>query len=816
MINLQIILDGLPFSVYWIDSRKNIFKGGNQHFLASLNINSLAELIDKPVSNFIFGEHLRTVNDLFDKSSNNKSKNFSAIYHNSLDDRDEPTLIQCVSLLVNKRLMTIFNEIYPRLNEYNQFLLEENEKLTIYLSNIIENVPASIYWKDINSVILGGSKLHTELTGLSDPKMVIGKTDFDFYWKGEAERIQENDRFVIQHNQMISFEERAKLSDDSIHIFLTQKSPLKGKAGKIIGVLGVSIDITELKNTQKKLKKSKLLAEAANQAKTEFLANMSHDIRTPLTGIIGLSELLEQRLKNLENKDDLHLMYKASNQLLRLLNNVLDVASLENANEMRLKVSSFSLQELAESLKNLLLPSVKTKGLILQINVDVSITENIASDQNKLERILLNLGTNAIKFTEQGGKVVVTIKELALLSEQSEGVYVEFTINDTGIGIPSDKLAAVFDPFFRITPSFESKNQTKGYGVGLYIVKKLVNLLGGEIQVKSEVNAGTSFSFTLFMNLAKKNKLLKFQHKNSDPFVFLEKDKLAKEKNNASEQTQAKKKLAKKNILLIEDDLLTIKFSQELLTQAGYNVTVVSTIQEALPFAKKHSFDLIITDLGLFGIRGSEIAVLYRYWERFNKKPMTPIITLTAHGEGKFKEECIAAGINEVWLKPLTKEKIKKLDKYFKDKKINVIEFNPMPKPLPLIKQDYSEDSHLAMEKVNLLDIINSYPIYNERISLENLSGNIDLFNEIIAMFKQAIPGYLQQLEKNYQLKDWETIENTVHKIKGGACYAGAVRLNYICKNFLRCYSVGQSQQLELLYTHLLGNLKETYQALEP
>jgi two-component system, OmpR family, aerobic respiration control sensor histidine kinase ArcB len=811
-MNFQLILDALPFPVYWLDSKKKFFKGGNQYFFSSLNINSLAELIGKPISSIFVSDYLRIVNDLFNKSVKNKNKSFSAIYHKVSNVHEELVLIQCISILSKNESITIFSETNPPLKDFNQYLWEENEKLTIYLNNIIENVPASIYWKDINSVILGGSKLHAELTGFSDSKAVIGKTDFDFAWKDQAEGIQENDRFVIQNNQMVSFEERAKLSDDSMHIFLTQKSPLKGKFEKIIGVLGVSIDITELKNIQKKLNKSKLLADTANQAKTEFLANMSHDIRTPLTGIIGLSQLLEQRLKILENKDDLRLIYKASNQLLNLLNNVLDVASLENANETQLKVNSFSLQDLAESLNNLLLPSVITKGLTLQINLDISITENIASDQNKLERILLNLATNAIKFTEKG-VVVVTIKEL-VLPQQADGVYVEFTISDTGIGIPADKLTSVFDPFFRITPSFE-KTEAQGYGVGLHIVKKFVNLLGGEIQVKSEVGVGTNFSFTLFMNLAKKNKLIKFKNKNSEPFAFLEPNKLLEEKKNLSEQSQPQKKLIKKNILLIEDDLLTIKFSQELLTQAGYNLTLVSTMQEALPFAKKHSFDLIITDLGLSGLSGSEIAVLYRYWERINQKPMTPIITLTAHGEGKFKEECLAAGINEIWLKPLTKEKIKKLDKYFQDKNINVIEFNPMPKQSNAVKHEYVEENDLTIEKANLFDIINSYPIFNKNISLKNLNGNIDLFNEIMEMFKQSIPEHLQALEKVYQVKDWKTIENIVHKIKGGACYAGAVRLNYVCKNFLRCCLTGQFQQLDTLYTYLIFSLKETCKVLD-
>ncbi len=821
-MNFQIILDALPFSVYWIDSRKKIFKGGNQHFLSLLKLTSLSELIAKPISSILVGDYLRIVNDLFDKSIKNKGKKFSAVYYKILNDHEEPTLIQSISLLPKKELV-IFSEIYPPIKDFNQYLWDEKEKLAIYLNNIVENVPASIYWKDVNSVILGGSKLHTELTGYSDSKAVVGKTDYDFAWRGQAERIIENDRFVMKNKQMISFEERAKLPDDGIHIFLTQKSPLKGRLGEIIGVLGVSIDITELKNTQEKLRKAKLAAEAANDAKTEFLANMSHDIRTPLTGIIGLSQLLAYRLVLTEDKEDLHLMHQASERLLNLLNDVLDVASLENVDEAEIKLESFSLLDLSQALKGLLSPAAKVKGLSLRVNVDISTSESILSDRIKLERILLNLANNAIKFTKKG-EVSLSIKELALLPQRSDGIQVEFTVSDTGIGIPADKLTYIFDHFFRIAPSFEEQDQ--GYGVGLYIVKKFVNLLGGKIEVKSEVGVGTKFSFRLFMALAKSNKTKKFKNKDSEPFIFLKtkddqavamEEDLMRRSERTSFELLNEKLPAKKNILLIEDDQLVIKFSKELLAQAGYRVTVVSSAKEALNLAKNHTFDLIITDLGLPGISGCELAVLYRYWERVAHKPRVPIIVLTAHGQGKFKEECLAAGINEIWLKPLTIEKIKKLDKYCLDNKKVTTELLPTPVQSKSAENELDaevEESNIGIEKANLLEIINSYPVFDKRMSLKNLSGNEKLFQEIVEMFNQSIPEQRQELEQAYALKDWAVLENIVHKIKGGACYVGAIQLNYVCKNFLRCYLTGQSQLLDPLCQCLIRSLMETQQAL--
>lgn len=819
-MNFEIILDTLPFSIYWIENKRiNIFKGGNKHFLSSLNFSSMSELIDKPTTSIFAGDYLRIVNDLLDKSMKNEGKIFSAVYHKTVNTHDEPTLIQCRTVLLQKNVV-IFSETYPKIEDFNQYLWEEKEKLTIYLNNIIENVPASIYWKDINSIILGGSKLHTELTGYVDSKQVIGKTDYDFVWKNQAERIQENDRFVMKNNQLITFEERAKLPDDGMHIFLTQKSPLKGKGDEVIGVLGVSIDITELKETQKKLKRAKLIAEAANQAKTEFIANMSHDIRTPLTGIIGLSQLLEHRLVAMEDKMDLRMMHQASERLLDLLNSVLDVASLETVDEAQLKLKAFSLVDLSQALKNLLSPSAKLKGLSLDVNIDISKSEYVVSDQNKLERILLNLITNAIKFTNNG-KITLSIKKLVFFPKKTDGIYVEFIVSDTGIGIPSDKLAYIFDYFFRVNPVFEETNQ--GYGVGLYIVKKFVNLLGGEVEVKSELGVGTNFSFTLFMALPKGDDAIKKIKNNiSDPFIFLKsKEKPTKKKEeNLIEQTMVSSEeslqddLAKKNILLIEDDRLAIKFSKELLAQAGYMVTVVSTFQEALSFAKDHDFNLIITDLGLPEISGNELAVVYRYWERVNNKRPIPIIGLTAHGQGKFKEACFAAGINEIWLKPLTIQKIKKLEKLLLKRKDIASEFDLKLK-VDKNELNISEEKNISLGKANLLDIINSYPLFDRKISLQNLSGNEELLKEILEMFKQSIPEQLQELKKGYELKNWEVLENIVHKIKGGACYVGAVRLNYVCQDFLRCYTTGQSQLLDSLYQNLLLILVETQKALD-
>ncbi|WP_143549531.1 hypothetical protein, partial [Rickettsiella grylli] len=158
-MNFQRILDALPFSIYWIDNRKKTFSGGNQHFRSALKIDSLSEFVDKPIANFFLGDYLRIVNELLNKSIQSHDQDFSSVCQKCVNAYEEPILIQCRTPHSKKETITIFSEIYPQSRDVNQYLFDKNEKLTVYLNNIIENIPASIYWKDQNSIILGGSKL---------------------------------------------------------------------------------------------------------------------------------------------------------------------------------------------------------------------------------------------------------------------------------------------------------------------------------------------------------------------------------------------------------------------------------------------------------------------------------------------------------------------------------------------------------------------------------------------------------------------------------------------------------------------------------
>ena len=541
------------------------------------------------------------------------------------------------------------------------------EDVHFYYRNLLAALPNNIFWLDkecrglgcnFNTAKLLGLKSIDEFRGIDYEEM--GKRA---HWtEGQEISFKEDDLEVMRSGKAKLNREEPPVTNSAGEVFyyLSNRVPLYDKSKNVVGVLGISTDITGRKKAEQALAKAKLAAEAANRAKTVFIANMSHDIRTPLTGILGLADLLEPHLHN-EAARDIKLIYRSAEQLLGLLNSILDVASIDQINEDSLKRESFSLSEFLQSLKNLFLPAIKLKGLTFHLDIDTHISGLVMGDRIKLERVLLNLIANAINFTDTG-KITLGVKKLAE-TDAADAAHIEFRVTDTGPGIPSEKLPFIFDQFFRVKHVYEGASP--GHGVGLYIVKKFVSLLGGEIQVDSSLEKGATFFFSLLMpivkELEKKNFLNSLECKSADkkngkksaPVKFVRK------KTTFSASRDLNLPATNKLVLFIEDDPVALKVGETLLENEGYKVKAVSSAIEALSLAKTRSFSFIITDIGLSDINGDELTLLYRHWEKINNKPHIPIIALTAQVDAQFKQSCLKLGIDEVWEKPLMKEKIK-------------------------------------------------------------------------------------------------------------------------------------------------------------
>ncbi|WED42098.1 PAS domain-containing hybrid sensor histidine kinase/response regulator [Legionella cardiaca] len=657
--------------------------------------------------------------------------------------------------------------------------LPMEEQLT---NTIIDHLPAQIFWKDKNLLYVGCNMAFVKSLGLQSKKDIIGKSDFDLPVSEKSSiTYRADDRKIIESKKpKLNIEECQILTDGTERILSTSKVPLINEQGEVYGVLGIYIDITERIKMERILAKAKEEAEISNRAKTEFITNMSHDIRTPVSGIIGISKLLEERVVDSEEKQYAQWINESGEQLLGLLNSVLDIISASHSIENQLIEEEFDLYQTLKNLVTLELPTVKLKQLELKIDFDKTIANTIITDRTKLVRILLNLVGNAIKFTDKGA---ITIKVLNLKEEPDQQL-LEFTIADTGIGIPSELQPKVFDRFYRITPSY--KGQYEGHGVGLHIVQNYLTVLKSELKLESEPQVGTKVIFNLNV-------------KRGHQSILTETHPVKAEDNiigsfKIFEETPA--------VLLVEDNPIALRIAESMLRQIGSRCVSAANGEEALKLLKRKKFDLILTDIGLPGISGQELTESIRILEKNNNLPSIPIIGLTAHAVAKVEETCIQAGMNKVLTKPLSFRILQEtLTTYLttSDKNSSAIQ-TPLGADLP-----DTEEELFRLDK---------FPLFNLHTALTNL-GSQDTVKELLnLMVNTDLPQEEYEIKQAYKEKNWDKIEKIAHKMKSGALYCGTIKLQYACQYLERYLKAGHSHYREKLYHQLDAVLTQTKTAI--
>ena len=656
-----------------------------------------------------------------------------------------------------------------------------------FIDDLINQLPAAIFWKNTESIFLGCNQFFAEFAGLSSPKEIIGKVDYDLPWgKHESDLYRIDDQEVILSQQpKLGIEESQTLSNGKTVTLLTNKIPLISKENVVVGLLGIFQDITARKEMERSLENAKNQAEAANYAKTEFIANMSHDIRTPLTGIIGMANLLEEGLQNPEEKQYAKWINESGEQLLGLLNGILDVVSTENVNEHVLREEIFDLRHCIHDICQLELPTIKLKALHLRVDIDNAIPQYIVSDRTKLHRILLNLLGNALKFTNTGSVSI----EIKLLSSLNEQVKLQFLIVDTGIGIPDALQKNVFDRFFRVCPSY--KGMYPGQGVGLHIAQLYAKLLGGEINLTSQVGVGTTFYFDLTFKVVQSIK--------------------APPKHESLSPGQTVETLRIPHLLLVEDNRIALRMAEKIASNAGCYYTSAVDGEHALELAQTMDFDLIVTDIGLPGISGYELTHHIRKWETsLNKKPV-PIVGLTAHTQAEAKDTCLQSGMNEIYTKPVNLKTMKEIIYHYMsaaDKvPLNISTVYNLDKPSKL-GQDLPDEERSLFE-------LEEFPFLDTSGAIESI-GSEDLLREMLRlMLYKAIPDDVDAIQNAYEKNDWELVEKLAHKMKGGAVYCGTIKMQYACQYLERYRKAGHSAVLNALYQQLMNVVDETKQHIE-
>ena len=328
------------------------------------------------------------------------------------------------------------------------------------------------------------------LVGLSSSDEIIGKTDTDLPFQPNGDTavlFQQGDQETLAGRPLVNQEETLSLPNGQKIITLVSKLPILDQHGRALGVVGYFTDITELKEKEQELQAAKRQAEAANQAKSAFIANISHDIRTPLSGLVGFAEIAASRIKAPGQRENLQYLVQSGYALLKLLNEVIEFSRLE-CGALPHSAVKFNVTEVLEHVLALERPSAAAKKLALNVTVDQQIPAYLVGDAVRLHRILLNLISNAIKFTHQG--FVRISAELA--QQQGREVILKFTVQDSGMGIPADQQALIFSRFVRLIPSYQG--QYAGSGLGLTVVKQFIDDLHGEIYVDSQEQRGSTFT----------------------------------------------------------------------------------------------------------------------------------------------------------------------------------------------------------------------------------------------------------------------------------------------------------------------------------
>lgn len=636
-----------------------------------------------------------------------------------------------------------------------------------FLESIISAIPVSVYWMNTDYVYLGCSNSMAVLLNLPSRQDIIGKTYADLYDKKSAAFYRKSDKAVIEKGISLSLEEPLFQPDGTKLIYLSKKVPLHNNKGEIIGMLGISTNITQRKEMEVDLKLAKEAAEAADRAKTEFIANMGHDIRTPLSGVIGMAELLENSLIDVAHKAEAHIIHDSGEELLSLLNDILDDVKAGNINDGELHPTPFDLYQCIDDLIKLERPTTTAKHLGLNLEMDKSIPRTIISDRKKIQRILLNLLGNAIKFTHSG-QITVNIK---CLERKNETIKIQFSVSDTGIGIPQEFQDKVFDRFFRYTPSF--KGIYKGHGLGLHIARTYVQLLGGQISLVSKEGVGSTFQFDLECNIAKEDLFLQLSQKIADPVSPL-----------TSQKTSALP-----CCLLVEDNLTALMVLESIVTKAGCIYLSATNGEDAFNLIKVHHFDLILTDIGLPGISGTEFSSLVREWEKEHNKTPQPIIGLTGHARDAAYTECITSGMNDVYTKPANLDLIKTLiDTYFATS----------AKPQVL--------KHLETEKE-----LEHFALFHPEEGIISCGNNKSLFRDMLhLLISKEIPSDLEQMKYALSKDDWSSIEKLAHKMKGSSVYLGLIRMQHACQYIELYLKSGQRDLLDKLYQQTIHTINAT------
>jgi PAS domain S-box-containing protein len=565
--------------------------------------------------------------------------------------------------------------------------------------------------------------------------------------RGDTAEIKKQTDFyesIRKEKKPVTYEHKNFAKDGREFWVITTLTPVLGITGEVERIIAIDSDITVRKQMEEELvlanKISEHLLKKGNKAlnellktqkelketmkvKEQFLANMSHEIRTPMNAIVGFTELILKTTLSTEQRQYIDAIKTSGQNLLVIINDILDF-SKSQAGKLVFEQIDIQLSQAISTLIELMLPKSMQKNIRLSSKIDPKIPDLLIGDPTRLNQILLNLVSNAIKFTEEGEINIV----IELLEEKEETVELLFSIKDTGIGIPKGKLNTIFEGFTQATN--ETTRKYGGTGLGLTIVKQLVEQQGGSITVDSEEGAGSNFSFKLTFKKGCETKRKKLNEQKISPA----------------------KKVDDLKVLLVEDNYLNQVLATKVLTNWNWKVDVAENGAIAVNKLQKNDYDIILMDIQMPEMDGYE-ATRYIRKKLSPPKSTVPIMAMTAHAISGEIERCEQVGMNGYISKPFNEDHL-------------------YEKILTILNLDNTmEDNTNTGTQMN-------EGRYTDLTYLKKLSkGDDDFVKQMISIFINQTPTAIQKMEADLSNKDWTSLRAVAHKMKPSFSFVGVTSL---------------------------------------
>ncbi|MBC6611036.1 PAS domain S-box protein [Hymenobacter sp. BT507] len=588
----------------------------------------------------------------------------------------------------------------------NYRLAEQNR----LFRQVIDTITPLIYLKNEAGNYTLANQATAQLYGSSTTEIV--RTPYQLLRADPADLQRDHayDQTVLRTEQTVDYEDTFTNPDGSIRWLHVVKQPFMLADG-MLQVLGVSTDITDIKRAQQELREAKEAAEATARTKQEFLANMSHEIRTPMNGILGIANLLAKTpLDEQQNQYLGHIRHSAE-ALLVVINDILAMAQLD-AGKLQLESVSFDLRDVLYASQQMVQPRAAEKGVSLELELPPETTPTfVTGDPYRLRQVLLNLLSNAVKFTEHG-RVLLACRRLSAAHERPR---FQFSVLDTGIGIPAEQLEHMFEPFTQASSS--TAREYGGSGLGLSISRGLVELLGGQLSAESTVGEGSSFLFTL-----------PFQPAEEAP------------PTTAAEPAPRYHTLGKRRVLLAEDNAVNQFLVETLLSTWGMHVDTASSGSEALTLFWQNTYDVVLMDIQMPGMDGVEATrQLRRHPDA--QRAATPVVALTAHALRDEAERYRSAGLDAYLSKPFREEDL-----------FRTVSAVLQKQPVPVVEE--------------VEPVPDSAPLYDLSGIRRLAHGNEGFVKRLVHLFIRTTPPCVREMEEHLEAGNWKLLGSTAHHLK--------------------------------------------------